>query len=180
MDSIGISVIVHEVDPQYQAHYVAWMNKAIEAHRRFPGYLATDIIMPVGAHLNYTIILRFITREHASDWLHSDVRNQLLKESAPWLISQDRYRTDDAARFWFTPLQGPSTVKRWKQWILSWAVVIFASSVAATALALAFEALALEVSPWMFKVLSTGLISALMVYGLMPLSTRLARGWLLR
>ena len=39
----GVSVIVHEVNPQYQALYEQWMIKAVEAHKKFPGYLAIHL-----------------------------------------------------------------------------------------------------------------------------------------
>ncbi len=94
----GVSVIVHEVNPQYQALYEQWMIKAVEAHKKFPGYWATDIIQPLGQKRRYVIILRFDSKDHVLAWLTSAVRESLLRESLPWL-QQDYYRANDDSKF---------------------------------------------------------------------------------
>jgi len=175
---IGVSVIVHEVNPQYQALYEQWMHKAIDAHRRFPGYLATDVVKPVGSHLRYAIILRFVSTEHVTAWLQSRVRQALLRESLPWL-RQDYHRTEEDSKFWFEPLQSRVTVERWKQWLLSWMIVLPLTVLVPWFLAALLEWSDLLLPVWMFKVAVAGVVSFSMVYGLMPLTTRLMSRWLL-
>ncbi|MHC8338950.1 hypothetical protein [Pseudomonas sp. HLT2-19-2] len=176
---IGVSVIVHEVNPQHQALYEQWMNKAIDAHQQFPGYLATDVVKPVGSQLRYAIILRFTSKCHVLAWLGSDVRQALLHESRPWL-RQDYHRVDDDSKFWFEPMQGRATVARWKQWLLSWSVVLPLSVFMPGFLAVLLELSDLHLPAWLFKVLVAGLVSFNMVYWLMPMTTRLMSRWLLR
>ncbi|WP_415767296.1 hypothetical protein [Pseudomonas sp. ZB1P45] len=175
---IGVSVIVHEVNPQYQALYEQWMNKAIDAHQQFPGYLATDVVKPVGSHLRYAIILRFVSKGHVTAWLESRVRHALLRESLPWL-RQDYHRTDDDSKFWFEPLQGRVPVERWKQWLLSWMIVLPLTVFVPWVLAALLELSDLRLPIWLFKVAVAGVVSFSMVYGLMPLTTRLMSRWLL-
>lgn len=175
----GVSVIVHEVNPQHQALYEQWMSKAIEAHQNFPGYLATDIVKPVGQQLRYAIILRFVSKEHVMAWLKSEVRQALLRESLPWL-RQDYYRAGDDSKFWFEPLQGRITVARWKQWLLSW-VIVFPLTVFIPWMMSVFVNLTeLNMPAWLLEVLVAGLISLSMVYWLMPVATRTLSRWLLR
>ena len=175
----GVSVIVHEVNPQYQALYEQWMSKAIEAHQNFPGYLATDIVKPVGQQLRYAIILRFVSKEHVLAWLKSEVRQSLLRESLPWL-RQDYYRAEDDSKFWFEPLQGRATVARWKQWLLSWVVVLPLTVLIPWIMSAVLERTELDLPAWLFKVMVAGLVSLGMVYWLMPWTTRALSRWLLR
>ncbi|MDP2746743.1 antibiotic biosynthesis monooxygenase [Pseudomonas sp.] len=175
----GVSVIVHEVSPQYQALYEQWMSKAIEAHQNFPGYLATDIVKPVGQQLRYAIILRFVSKEHVLAWLKSEVRQGLLRESLPWL-RQDYYRAEDDSKFWFEPLQGRVTVARWKQWLLSWVVVLPLTVFIPWIMSAVLERTELDLPAWLFKVMVAGLVSLGMVYWLMPWATRALSRWLLR
>lgn len=175
----GVSVIVHEVHPQYQTLYEQWMSKAIDAHRQFPGYMATDIVKPIGSQLRYAIILRFISTEHVIAWLKSDVRQALLRESLPWL-RRDYYRADDDSKFWFEPLQGRVTVDRWKQWLLSWVVVLPLTVFIPWLLSAVLELTELDLPVWLFKVMVAGVVSLSMVYWLMPLTTHTMSRWLLR
>lgn len=177
-DDTGVSVIVHEIDPRYQHLYEQWMSKAISAHKGFPGYLATDIVKPVGAQLRYAIILRFDSKEHVLAWLQSEVRQRLLRESLPWL-RQDYYRADEDSKFWFEPLQGRVTVARWKQWLVSWAVVLPLTVVMPWILSTLLDLAGLQPPLWLFKTVLAGLVSLSMVYWLMPMSTRLLSRWLL-
>jgi len=178
-NTMGVSVIVHEVSPQYQALYEQWMSRAIEAHQNFPGYLATDIVKPVDQQLRYVIILRFVSKEHVLAWLKSEVRQGLLRESLPWL-RQDCYRADDDSKFWFEPIQSRVTVARWKQWILSWAIVLPLTALVPWMVTAFIEHTGLNMPIWLFKLLVAGLISLSMVYWLMPTATRTLSRWLLR
>lgn len=175
----GVSVIVHEVNPQHQALYEQWMIKAFEAHKKFPGYLATDIVKPVGQQLRYVIILRFDSKEHVLAWLKSEVRQALLREALPWL-RQDYYRADDDSKFWFEPLQSRVTVARWKQWLLSWGIVLPLTVFIPWAMSAFLELIQLNLPTWLLKVLVAGLVSLSMVYWLIPITTRTFSRWLLR
>ncbi|MDI3357959.1 antibiotic biosynthesis monooxygenase [Pseudomonas sp. UYIF39] len=175
----GISVIVHEVSPEYQSLYEEWMERAIDAHRKSPGFLAADVLRPVGSTLRYAVILRFTSREDANRWLTSKVRYKLLEEASPWLLRQDRYRTNSDADFWFEPLNGGDRAKRWKQWLLTWGVVLPLSSVISWLLGAGLSVVDLELPLLLFKLISSALLSLIMVYWAMPTVSRLASRWLL-
>jgi antibiotic biosynthesis monooxygenase (ABM) superfamily enzyme len=90
-DAHGTSVIVHDVHVDHREHYERWMLKAIQAHASFPGFLATDVIRPVGSGLRFIVVVRFESEAGAQAWLASDTRARLLVEAMPWLLSEDRY-----------------------------------------------------------------------------------------
>lgn len=175
----GISVIVHEVSPQYQTLYEEWMERAIDAHRKSPGFLATDVLRPVGSTLRYAVILRFVSREDANNWLTSKVRSMLLDEARPWLLRQDRYRISSDADFWFEPGIGLDRAKRWKQWLLTWGVVLPLSIVISSLVDAGLSGVDLEVPLLLVKLISSALLSLVMVYWAMPTVSLLASRWLL-
>lgn len=171
-------MIVHELAPERHAAYESWIEIAVEAHRRFPGYLATDIIRPVGEGLRYVVILRFCSRADAEAWLRSDVRAALLKEVEPWLLHEDRYRVHDNDEFWFAAPGRGTPPKRWKQWLLSTLAVFPLTAVIPPLIGALARTLSPPV-PSLFVLAFTGAtISAIMVYWLMPLFSRWAAGWL--
>ncbi|KQW93145.1 hypothetical protein ASC94_10715 [Massilia sp. Root418] len=175
----GTSVIVHDVAPAHHASYESWMLTAREASRGFKGYLATDVIKPVGAGLRYVVILRFSSSADAEGWLQSDVRAALLKDVERWLIRADRYQVQDNSEFWFvTPSARATPPKRWKQWLLSTVAVFPLTAVIPASVA----TLAHNLAPTLPKVTvlaaTAAIISAIMVYWLMPLLSRFTADWL--
>ena len=73
-----------------------------------------------------------------------------------------------------------STGARWKQWVLSWLVVLPLTVSMPWGLATLLELVDLEWPGWLFKVVVAGLISFNMVYWMLPLSARLLSRWMLR
>ncbi|MFJ5239208.1 hypothetical protein ACIP86_21190 [Pseudomonas neuropathica] len=69
---------------------------------------------------------------------------------------------------------------RWKQWVLSWLIVLPLSVSMPWGLAARLEVANLHWPAWLFKVVVAGLISFNMVYWMLPLSARLTARWLLR
>ena len=73
-----------------------------------------------------------------------------------------------------------STGARWKQWVLSWLVVLPLTVSMPWGLATLLELADLEWPGWLFKVVVAGLISFNMVYWMLPLRARLLSRWMLR
>lgn len=177
----GTSVILHDVDPAHHARYEAWMVNALTESRRFAGYLATDVIRPVGTALRYVVIVRFASRADAEAWLQSGVRAALLEEVKPWLLREDRYQVHDNNEFWFvTPGARGTPPKRWKQWLLSTLAVFPLTAVIPPAVGTLARNLAPALPHVFVLALNATAISAVMVYWLMPLLSRRAAGWLSR
>lgn len=179
-DDHGTSVIVHDVHADHREHYEHWMVRAIQAHAGFPGFLATDVIRPVGSGLRFIVVVRFDSEAGAQAWLASDIRARLLDEALPWLLGEDRYQVHSGSDFWFTPPGPGPAPRRWKQWVLSTAAV-FPLTVAMPRLV---HGIADRLAPGMHDLLLKGAIataiSGVMVYWLMPALIRLAGRWLSR
>jgi len=176
----GVSVIVHDVAPAHHAIYESWMKSAIDVHRIFHGYLATDVIRPIGAGLRYVVIIRFLSAADAQAWVQSRVRAAMLKEVEPWLVNEDRYRVHEDNEFWFNNRNKEALPKRWKQWLLSTLAVLPLTAVVPRSVRWLASPLAPGVSDVFVLVFSAVAISAMMVYWLMPLLSRWAARWLER
>lgn len=179
-DDHGTSVIVHDVQAAHRADYERWVFKAMRAHQAFPGYLAADIIKPVGSGLRYVVVLRFISADDAHAWLASDTRAALLKDAIPLLAREERYRVHSDPDFWFTPPHGGHAPKRWKQWILSTMAVFPLTVVIPWLVHMVATPLAPSLPSLLLKALIATLISGVMVYWLMPAFVRLFGRWLVR
>ena len=179
-DDHGTSVIVHDVQETHRVDYERWMLKAMLAHQAFPGYLATDIIKPVGSGLRYVVVLRFTSAADAHAWLASNTRAALLEEAKPLLAREERYRVHADSDFWFTPPQGRYAPKRWKQWILSTMAVFPLTVVIPWLVNMVATPLAPSLPGLPLKALNATLISGVMVYWLMPAFVRLFGRWLSR
>lgn len=176
----GLGAIVHEVDPRHRADYERSMVAATQAHRQCRGYLAMDLIKPVGAGACYVVLLRFASVADAHAWLVSPQRRQLLEQVKPWLLREERYRVQAGAAFWFAPAGAGALPRRWKQWLLSTLAVFPLTTLIPTVLRSLAERLAPDLPALALGALSATLVSGLMVYWLMPLFSRVAAGWLSR
>lgn len=177
-DDHGTSVIVHDVHADHRVNYERWMLKATQAHATFPGFLATDVIRPVGSGLRFIVVVRFDSEAGAQAWLVSETRAKLLAEAMPWLLSEDRYHVHSGSDFWFTPTGPGPAPKRWKQWMLS-TTAVFPLTVLMPWLVHAIaDPLALGLHDLLLKGVIATLISGVMVYCLMPTLIQLAGRWL--
>jgi antibiotic biosynthesis monooxygenase (ABM) superfamily enzyme len=179
-DDHGTSVIVHDVHADQRENYERWMLKAIQAHASFPGFLATDVIRPVGSGLRFIVVVRFDSEAGAQAWLMSEARAKLLAEAMPWLLSEDRYQVHSGSDFWFAPTGPGPAPKRWKQWVLSTAAVFPLTVVIPWVVHSIADFMALRTHDLVLKGAIATLISGVMVYWLMPALVRLAGRWLAR
>jgi len=69
-----VSVIRHEVRPDSDAAYEAWIRDVVPIAQTFPGHQGVVVIRPGDGSRTYTAVLHFDTREHLRDWLDSDAR----------------------------------------------------------------------------------------------------------
>jgi antibiotic biosynthesis monooxygenase (ABM) superfamily enzyme len=177
-DEHGTSVIMHDVHPDHRVAYERWMLKAIEAHASFPGYLASDVIRPVGSGLRFIVVVRFDSEAGAQAWLGSRTRATLLVEAMPWLIGEERYHVHSGSDFWFTPVGPGPAPKRWKQWVLSTMAVFPLTMLMPWLVHLIADPLVPGLHYLLVKGVIATLISGVMVYSLMPTLIRLAGRWL--
>ncbi|MGE6494820.1 antibiotic biosynthesis monooxygenase [Cupriavidus metallidurans] len=122
---IVTSIIVHEVEPGAAGQYETWLADIRVACSRFPGYLSTDVIRPVGKSREYATIVRFADFKSLNAWMESDERRQHIARMQSSLRQGDRYEIRTGLDFWFTPKHAPVKVPTaWKQWLVTWSAIL--------------------------------------------------------
>jgi uncharacterized protein len=166
-------IIVHHPRADARDEYEQWLIHIRQTCRRFPGYLSTDVIRPVGNQPNYTVIIRFAGIEALSAWMVSRERRDCLQQIEHALEEADRYEIRTGLDFWFTPptLKPP---KPWKQYLLTLSAIFPLTVVVPWALAPLLGGLNMLAT----KAVIAAVIVALMVYVIMPRYTRLVSRWL--
>jgi hypothetical protein len=168
-------IIVHHPRAGARSEYEQWLSDIRETCQRFPGYLSTDVIRPVGKQRNYTVIIRFAGVEALRAWLESPERREHLQRIEHALEQGDRYEIRSGLDFWFTPptVKPP---KRWKQYLLTLSSIFPLTVIVPWALAPLLGGMPLLAT----KAVIAAVIVALMVYAIMPHYTRLVSRWLYR
>jgi uncharacterized protein len=174
-DEAVTGITVHHPRADARDEYEQWLADIREVRRQFPGYLSTDVIRPVGNQPNYTVIIRFAGVGALKAWMESPERREYLQRIDHTLEQADRHEIRSGLDFWFAP-PAARPPKRWKQFLLTLSAIFPLIVVMPWALApllggvpmLAVNAL-----------VAVGIV-ALMVYAVMPRSTRLVSSWLYR
>ncbi|MGV1014048.1 MAG: antibiotic biosynthesis monooxygenase [Methyloceanibacter sp.] len=89
-DSPVTIVIQTRVEPSKNGDYAKWLRRISDAVAAQPGFVKETIMQPAPpVQIDWVILQSFASREAATTWLHSDVRQRLLAEAQPMLIGQD-------------------------------------------------------------------------------------------
>lgn len=172
------AVIRHHVRAGSVAAYEEWLKRITPIAERFPGHRGVHIIRPAPGSTLYTVTIRFDSLLHAEDWFQSAARQALLGEVLPFLASDEERQTVTGLEFWFHPGPGQKPAKRYKQFLLTLAVIYPLT----LAVPIPVHWLA-DRMPWLGNALLEHLAVAatvvgLMTYVFMPRVTRLAARWL--
>lgn len=149
-----------------------WLDEGRELAADFAGYLGSGILAPPPGDDEYQIIFRFQNAETLERWEHSASRRAWLERGTGLFDAPEEHRAVGMDGWFTTP--GPRTPPRWKQAIAIW-LAFFPVS-------LMFQVLfgeALAGLPLVPRVLaSTLMLTPVMVFVFIPLSTRLLAPWL--
>jgi hypothetical protein len=172
-------IIVHQPRRDAYDEYERWLLEIREACKRFPGYLSTDVISPVGGQDTYTVIIRFAGVEQLKAWIESEVRREFLHRIEHALEKGDRYVIQTGLDFWFAP---PAAMppKRWKQFQLTLSAIFPLTVIVPWALSPLLGGSQGVPAMLLGKLLVATVIVYLMVYLIMPRYTRLVAKWLYR
>lgn len=176
-DDTVTGIIVHQPRRDAWHDYERWLLEVREACQRFPGYLSTDVIRPVGGHKTYTVIIRFAGVAALQAWIESDVRREFLARVEPVLETADRYVIQTGLDFWFMPAAGKPPV-RWKQFLITLSAIFPLTVVVPWALSGLLAQLHGVSGMLAGKLLVATCIVFLMVYVIMPRYTRWVSRWL--
>ena len=171
------AVISHRVEPQNHADYERWLSRIAPVVQSYPGHMDWHVVRPITGHsATYTVILRFDSKAHLTDWIDSTDRRDLIAEAQQFLI-RDEVKTGTGFDFWFAAGSKPPP---WKQFLVTWSVIFPLVYVTPKLLSPVFSGLHFPESPALHTLVVTGLIVALMVWVIMPRYTRLIAGWFTR
>ncbi|WP_165856821.1 antibiotic biosynthesis monooxygenase [Marinobacter sp. JSM 1782161] len=173
--------IRHTVRPRERARYETWLRQIIEAAARFPGHQGVHVLRPPEGSQAFEIAVRFSGAQQAEAWLDSDIRRELVADILPALEQDEQVEIRTGIEFWFTPpASGAKQPTRWKQWLVTTAVIWPLTMVVPLLWQPVFEALP-TLSTWGIRHgLIAGTIVALVVYLVMPRVVRLVAPWLFR
>jgi antibiotic biosynthesis monooxygenase (ABM) superfamily enzyme len=163
--------------PGKQSDFAEWAKGVTAAAARFPGNLTATVIHEQGSR-DFHIITQFVNREALQRWLNSRERMRWHERVRAIADARTAVQQRTGLETWFhVPGHAEETIKpppRWKQWIVT--------LVAVYPLVLLFQAFVLpHVADWPLwakSALFPLIILTLMTYVVMPLVSRLLRGWL--
>lgn len=144
------------------------------------GHMNTTIITPVvGVTEQYTIIIRFDTRQNLLAWMESDARKALIQKARPLLVDDDKFVVSSGLDFWFTPEGVKAKLpRRWKQFLITWSAIYPLVIFVPMGFAPLFHQTPIGDMQLLKTLIVSGAIVALMVYVVMPNYTRLVQRWL--
>jgi antibiotic biosynthesis monooxygenase (ABM) superfamily enzyme len=172
-------VIRHRLDPHATRTYEAWLERAMAAAQEFPGHLGVNVMRPGPNDGGYTIVLRFASATQLQAWLDSARRRALIAEVAPMLLEPDQPEVRSGAAFWFTPpVAGTRPPRKWKQFLLTLAVIFPLTQVVPPLWRPVFAAAPFLGQRPIGELLVTATLVGLVVYLIMPALTRWLAGWL--
>lgn len=170
--------IKHHVRPESVTAYGQWLHKIVPIAGRFPGHRGVNVIHPVNGSTEYTVTIRFDSLAHAEDWLASKARRELLQEAVAYLARDETIETITGLEFWFHPTAGQKQAKRYKQFLLTLAVIFPLTLFVPMALhQMAHQVPALQ-NHYVEHFITAAVVVGLMTYLIMPRVTRLVARWL--
>lgn len=180
LSQCGCSIVIrHNVLPSAHNQYEDWLKRIIPASASFPGHQGAHIVRPPDGHHVFEIAVRFSSDETAQAWLASDTRRELMDEISGALASGENVEIHTGIDFWFTPPSSHAKQPtRWKQWLITTAVIWPLTMVVPWLLGPVFD-LVPALNVWGIRHgLVAAVIVALVVYLIMPRVVRLVAKWL--
>lgn len=151
--------------------FLAWLHEGEHLATDFAGYLGSGVLAPPPGDDEYQIIFRFSDEQTLAAWEHSASRQAWLERGRDLFAHPHEHRVRGLDG-WFGP--AARRPPRWKQSIAIW-LAFFPVSLSFNALfGEAFDGLPLLAA----VLLSTLILTPLMTYLFIPLSTRLLGPWL--
>ncbi|KRS19975.1 antibiotic biosynthesis monooxygenase [Alishewanella sp. WH16-1] len=178
----GVSVgIDHQVRIDQQQRYEQWLAHIIQVAAGFPGHQGVVVLKPAAGQQRYCISVRFSSQQDAERWLSSAERTTLIEQVKPCLAVPENVQILSGIDYWFEPInpQSPHPV-RWKQWLLTTAVIAVLTMLVPLLLQPLFALLPFLQWFGVRHVFSAAIIVALVIYVVMPRLVPLLAKWLFR
>lgn len=179
-DKAVTTVVRHHIRPGEMATFETWSKRIRDASKGFDGFVGSELIRPVdppeaGEHCTATHIFRFASVDQLEGWMTSDVRHQLLSETSSFCAAAPEYSRFESLEYMFPVSAAGSPPSRPKM-----ALVTFVGLIAPVYFIPPLIAEHVTSQPFLVTLASLTVIVPLMVYGIMPLLTKLVKPWLHR
>lgn len=180
-DAAAVTTMVqHSILPAKMAVFEEWSQRIRAACATYDGYLGAEVVRPVAAPgpddaQTVVNIFRFDSYAHLDQWMQSQERQDLLKETRNFCAAPAQTQQYESLEFMFPQDGAGKPPPRGKM-----AIVTFAGLVAPVYFVPPLVAEYLTKTPILITLASLVIIVPLMVYAIMPILTRLARPWLNR
>ena len=115
-------VIPTQVPPHQVAEFKAWQLEMNALERSFPGFIESRLVEPVAGN-EWTIVVRFDSKEHVDAWLQSEQRQALMEKIDTALHGQKGQVVVDFGG-WFEAAPSNGRPANWKQ-MLSVLIAIY-------------------------------------------------------
>ena len=171
------AIISHVIRSGRERGYEEWLRGIIVAAKRFDGHMGIGIIRPrEHVHPEYVAILRFDRYNNLKKWLESDVRRDWIERLQPLIEKPEDVQTLTGLETWFTLpeklLKAPPP--RYKMVLVTWLGVFVTLTLVSRLLA----PLLSNLPRMLDRLITTGIVVALLTYLVMPCLTEILQGWL--
>jgi uncharacterized protein len=168
-------VMVTDIKPGKEAAYRAWADRIQKVQATYPGYVGSFVQPPQHNETGWTTVLRFDSAAHLDNWLKSDARAAMIKESQGLVEGFHAQRVDTSFPGWVP--NDPATGKppnRWKT-----AALILLTLFPVIMLELRFlNPLLADLNPAVRTFIGNALSVALTTWPLIPLAIYAFHAWL--
>lgn len=109
-------IFVTKVSEDNTQAYRKWVKKIYDAESQFPGFLGVHVQPPTHGD-NWVTLLQFDSQKHLDQWLTSQKRQEILKESETLVTSLEAHRVFSPFAGWFakSPIEKIHAPSVWKQ-----------------------------------------------------------------
>ncbi|GGP75185.1 antibiotic biosynthesis monooxygenase [Shewanella ulleungensis] len=176
----GVSIIIrHKVRLEYRARYEEWLTRIISAAAKFPGHNGVHILRPLPDKEEFEISVRFACEALAYNWLQSMERKALLEQISSLFQGEEQLEIYNGIDFWFTqPSVQTKVATRWKQWLITTAIIWPLTMLIPVLLKLVYKYLSLDIYWVIQQGIAVSIIVALVVYIIMPRVVKVVASWL--
>ncbi|MDM3870445.1 hypothetical protein QSV34_03645 [Porticoccus sp. W117] len=171
-------IVRHRVQPGKEEQFDQWSKGIRAAANTFAGFLGTEIIRPLASDNGqsgneYACIIRFTEYGQLKAWIDSDLRRQWVSRASEFSIEPPREEYYHSLEFWFDTPKAAAPPPRYKMALLSFLVIWVQVSLLVPLIS------GVMTAPFVVTAaVSVAVIVLLTTYLVMPLVTRLVKGWL--
>ena len=175
-DSGVFFIVRHDVKSGMESEYEQWLRRLMFKAAEFPGHLGVQVIKPPQGSNEFTTAVRFHSAQEAKAWQDSDVRKEIAAEAHKYLNRQEHFEMRSGIDFWFTP--SSLAPPRWKQWLLTTAVIWPLSVVVPMAFVPVFQYFGVANIFTLYQATFAFIIVGIATYWAMPCCTHVVYRWL--